>query len=129
MAQPLICKIDDVERADWLIGNLESGDQVAVCNTCLVGWCLAQLDAMLSPEAKGQVAAVFAAAAQPPDPEETSAGDAPKSGPGRPGRRRAGRADPEQARADQEASLAARAAQEAAQTPAPGEDPAAADAS
>jgi len=127
MAQPIICDMDNVERADWLMGELESGQQLALCNGCLVTWCLARLDIALDAEAKAVVVAMWSPMPAGDGQEGGPAVDAPKSRSGRPGRARRAPDGRRQAEVDQEASAVALAAQEPAPAPEAREQAAAAD--
>lgn len=103
MPQPVICDVDHVEIADWLIGDCRTGDQVALCNTHFVPWAIAQADQLMDMEARYQAMIVIAAQLPPPPAEETGP-------PAEPKRRRAGRSTGAGA---QEARAALDAAQEA----------------
>lgn len=47
MARDIICDVDHVEVATWLVGDLKTGDQVGLCDDHLIAWGLAQIDTML----------------------------------------------------------------------------------
>lgn len=127
MAQPLICSMDGVEKATWIIGEVETGNQYAACDICLMGWMLAKLDADLTPEGKAHVATMWTRPAAPATPEGGSADDAPKRGSRRPGRSRIAEDGRRQAEVDQEAPTAALAAQEAEEARQAPADPATTD--
>lgn len=107
MARDIICDVDHVEIAHWLVGDLRSGDQVGLCDEHFVAWSLAQVDTMLD---EGQrLVAISKLAEKLPEPP--AAEDGPPPEPKRevppPRQRRPGRANREQAEADQAAALEA----------------------
>lgn len=104
MPQPLICDVDHVEIADWMVGDCRTGDQVALCNTHFVPWAIAQADQLMDMEARYQAMIVIAAKLPPPPTEETSP-------PAEPKRRRRGATDPQQAEAEARAQAAATSGQ------------------
>jgi len=58
--QTLTCDMACAELATHLIGEVQTGDQLAVCDAHLIVWSLSTLDDALSPEAKAAVAARWA---------------------------------------------------------------------
>ena len=83
VAHDIICDLDKVERANWLIGNLQTGEQVALCDADLVMWCLGHLDAELGAEAKAAVVARWTPEPAGTPPEAAGAAEPPKSRRGR----------------------------------------------
>jgi len=110
MAQPIICNLDNVEKAKWLIGELDSGDQVALCDACFIGWCLARLDIALNDDGKAAVVNAWTPKPAVVPAPEGSPVDAAQKPPRRPGRQRRAPDGQEQAEADQHAALDALAA-------------------
>lgn len=55
MGRNLICDMDHVEVAQWIVGETTSGDQIALCNACFTIWAVAQLDATAPDEVKAAV--------------------------------------------------------------------------
>lgn len=113
MARPIPCDLDQVENSQWMIGNLTTGEQTALCDSCLTLWILGKLDEVLSAEAKAHVAGLWAPAPAAAAAAGDGAADAPKRRSG--GRRRARRAgdDPQDVVTALQAAPEATAAEEA----------------
>jgi len=113
MARDIPCDLDQIEVSKWLIGNLGTGEQTALCDACLVLWMLGKLDEVLEPAAKAHVAGLWAPASPAPAEGEGPPADAPKS-------RSDGRRRPKPAEGESESdppAIEAAAAATAAQDP------------
>lgn len=93
MARDIICDLCHVEVAIVLIGNTQTGEQVAFCAGCRILDCLGTLDQQLNADAKAAVATQWAPAAEPPKDAEAGNAERPKS-------RRGGRRGPRLAGSD-----------------------------
>lgn len=91
MARDIICDLDQVNVAEWMMGNLKTGEQVALCGGCRTAWMLGELHVELSDEAKAAVAAQWAPAPAAASTEGAGDQDAPKRAQDAPGRRRRAR--------------------------------------
>lgn len=128
MARDIICDVDHVEIARWLVGDLRSGDQVGLCDEHLIAWGLAQIDTMLDEGQRLVAIAKLAEKLPEPPAEEPGPVPEPKSEWAAPMRERKRRRIAEQERED-DALTAPRPALPAEPTPeeVAGEPPAAPD--
>lgn len=86
MARDVYCDAGCAERATWLIGNMQSGEQTALCDVHMIPWMVAQLDTVDDNELRMVVVTTLAAKLPDVVPPEEPEGAAPKRG----GRRRRG---------------------------------------
>lgn len=72
MTAALICQLDQVEPAAFIIGHVETGSQVFVCEECFVPWALTMLKERLGPQGNAMLRDHFAEAAAAAEPSSIS---------------------------------------------------------
>lgn len=69
MASSMTCDMCHEQPAELLIGEIETGDQTAVCAACTVAWAVARLSATLSADAYAALGAAMVESVMPPQEE------------------------------------------------------------
>lgn len=74
MAGPIACDMCHSEVAHYMIGDTETGEQLAVGDICVVAWSVARIEQALPPEGIAAVVQRLMERVGPPAPE----GEAPR---------------------------------------------------
>lgn len=73
MAGPIACDMCQSEVAHYMIGDIETGEQLALGDVCVVAWSVARVEQALPPEGIAQVVERLMQGITPPTQEGTPA--------------------------------------------------------